>query len=573
MKNKLVADLLYQIADLLDIKGDIFFKTRAYRIAAQAIEILDEDIEIINNENRLLEIDGIGLALSHKIKEFLENGRLEYYENLKKEIPEGVLDLLNIPGLGPKKVSVLFNKLKIKNITQLKKACINGKIKHLDGFGEITERNILRGISLKEKTSGRILLNLAYETGNNYLDYLKKFNKINKISIAGSLRRMKETIGDLDIIVSSNYPNDVMDYFVKYSEIKRILQKGITKTSLLLKSDIQVDLRVVKDESYGSALQYFTGSKEHNVKLRSIAIKKGYKLNEYGLFDKKNGNFIVGKNEEEIYNKLNMKYISPELRENRGEIEASLSNGLPNLIKYDDIKGDLHVHSIWSDGNNTIEELALASKHMGYEYIGISDHSESLKIANGLDNKNILKKMNEINKLNEKIDDFIIFCGTECEIKKNGILDYNKNILKNFDYVGIAVHSSFKSNKKETTDRIINAMQNEYIDYLAHPTCRIIGKREPLNIDIEKIIETAIETDTYLEINAFPDRLDLNDQYIRKAKEMGAKFIIGTDSHNINHLDFMRYGIAIARRGWLEKEYIINTVSKEKIKTNFNRDK
>ena len=573
MKNKIVADLLYQIADLLDIKGDIFFKTRAYRIAAQTIEVLNEDIELVAKENRLKEINGIGEALAIKIKEFLENGKLEYYEKLKREIPEGVLDLLNIPGLGPKKVSVLFNKLNIKNVNELKNACINGKLQDLDGFGEITERNILRGISLKEKTSGRILLNLAFESGYKYISYLKNFNKINNISIAGSLRRMKETIGDLDIIASSSHSEEVMDYFIKYSDIKRILQKGKTKTSVLLNSDIQVDFRVVNDESYGSALQYFTGSKEHNVKLRGIAIKNGYKLNEYGLFDKKNGEYLVGKNEDDIYKRLKMKYIQPELRENRGEIEASLSNSMPNLIEYDDIKGDLHVHSIWSDGTNTIEELALSSKNRGYEYIGISDHSESLKIANGLDNKKIVKKMNEINKLNNKIDDFFIFCGTECEIKKNGILDYNKNILKNFDYVGIAVHSSFKSSKKEITDRVLNAMQNEYIDYLAHPTCRIIGKREPLNLDIEKIIEAAIETETFLEINAFPDRLDLNDLYIKKAKEMGAKFIIGTDSHNINHLDFMRYGIATARRGWLEKECIINSLSKDKIKTIFRRDK
>jgi DNA polymerase (family 10) len=573
MKNKLVADLLYQIADLLDIKGEIFFKTRAYRIAAQAIEILDEDIEIISKENRLKDITGVGFALSQKIKEYLDNDSLEYYENLKKEIPEGVLDLLNISGLGPKKVSVLFNVLKITNIKQLKNACLNGKLRNLDGFGEITERNILRGINLKEKTSGRILLNLAFETGNDYIDYLKKFDKINKISIAGSLRRMKDTIGDLDIIVSSNHPENVMNYFIKYSDIKRVLQKGSTKTSILLNSNIQVDLRVVNDDSYGAALQYFTGSKEHNVKLRGLAIKQGYKLNEYGLFDKIKGNYIVGADEKEIYKKLNMNYIQPELRENRGEIEASLSKNLPKLIEYNDIEGDLHIHSNWSDGNNTIEELALFSIDMGYSYIGISDHSESLKIANGLDNKKIVKKMKEIDKLNDKLNDFHIFCGTECEIKRNGILDYNKNILKEFDYVGIAVHSSFKSSKKELTDRIISAMQNEYIDYLAHPTCRIIGRRDPLNFEIEKIIETSIETETCLEINAFPDRLDLNDLYIKKAKDMGAKFIIGTDAHNINHLNFMRYGIAVGRRGWLEKEYIINTLLKDKIKAFFGRDK
>jgi DNA polymerase (family 10) len=573
MKNKLVADLLYQIADLLDIKGEVFFKTRAYRIAAQTIEVLNEDIEIIAKENRLKNINGIGEALSNKIKEFLDTGKLKYFEKLKEEIPESVIDFLNISGLGPRKVSALFNKLKISNIEQLKEACIEGKLRNLDGFGEITERNILRGISLKEKTSGRILLNIAYETCNEIIDYLKKYDKINRISIAGSLRRMKETIGDLDIIASSNTPQNVMDYFIKFPKVKSILLKGKTKTSVLLENDIQVDLRVVEDKSYGAALQYFTGSKEHNVKLRGIAIKEGYKLNEYGLFNKQNEKFIVGKTEKEIYNKLKMEYIEPELRENRGEIEASFSNVLPKIVNYDDIKGDLHVHSNWSDGNNSIEEMALFSKKLGYDFIGISDHSESLKIANGLNEEQIEKKFFQINKLNRKIKDFHIFCGTECEIKKNGILDYNKNILKKFDIVGIAIHSSFKSTKKELTNRIISAMQNEYVDYIAHPTCRIIGRREPLDIDIERIFENAVETNTYLEINAFPDRLDLNDLYIKQAKDIGVKFIIGTDAHNINHLNFMRYGIATARRGWLKKEDIINTNSKDKINILFNRDK
>ena len=571
MKNKLVADLLYQIADLLDIKGEIFFKTRAYRIAAQNIEDLNKDIEVLAKENRLKNINGVGEALSLKIKELFETGKIQYYEKLKKEIPKGALELLDISGLGPKKVSILFNTLNISNIEYLKKACIEGKLRNLDGFGEITERNILRGISLKEKTSGRILLNIAYETGEKYINYLNKYDKIDKISVAGSFRRMKETIGDLDLIVSSNSPHKVMEYFIKYPKVKRILLMGNTKTSVLLENNIQVDLRVIEDKSFGAALQYFTGSKEHNVKIRGIANKKGYKLNEYGLYNKENGNFVVGKTENEIYQKLKLRFIEPEIRENRGEIEAAFSNILPKLVKYDDIKGDFHMHSTWSDGNNTIEELALFSKKLGYKYIGIADHSESLKIANGLNSEKIKKKINEIEKINSKISDIEVFCGTECEIKKNGRLDYDKKILKKIDFVGIAIHSSFKTNKKDLTDRIISAMQNEYVDYLAHPTCRIIGRREPLDIDIKKIFEAAVETNTYLEINAFPDRLDLNDLNIRHAKDIGVKFIIGTDSHNINHLNFMRYGIATARRGWLEKKDIINTYSKEKIDIIFRR--
>jgi len=381
MKNKIVADILYQIADLLDVKGDIFFKTRAYRMAAQSIETLDEDIEIVSKENRLRLIPGVGEALSKKIKEIVETDRLEYFEKLKKEIPRGVIDLLDIPGLGPKKISLLYRHLSITNISDLKKACDGGKLRDLEGFGEISEKNILRGIALREKTSGRVLLNVAYENGNNYIKYLKQCKKIEKISIAGSLRRMKETIGDLDILTSSDTPDEVIEYFVRYPNVNNVLLKGNTKTSVSLNNDIQVDLRVVEKKSFGAALQYFTGSKEHNVKMRSMASKKGLKLNEYGLFDKKTDKYLVGRTEKEVYNKLDLTYIEPELRENRGEIETAIKGELPNIVKHGDIKGDLHVHSRWSDGTDTLENIVNYAKKLGYEYVGIADHSQSLKIA------------------------------------------------------------------------------------------------------------------------------------------------------------------------------------------------
>lgn len=559
MKNQLVADILYQIADLLDLKGEIFFKTRAYRMAAQTIEVLEEDIEAVSNENRLQEIPGIGEALAKKIKEIVETGNLEFFEKLKKEIPEGLLTMLNISGLGPKKVSALYQNLGIKTIEELRKACEAGKLRNLEGFGEITEQNILRGIQLMEKTSGRALLNVADEDGKSYVDYLKKCDKIKRLSIAGSLRRKKETIGDLDILASSDHPNEVMDYFVKYNDVQRILMKGITKTSIVLNDNLQVDLRVVKDESFGAALQYFTGSKEHNVKMRSIAIKKGFKLNEYGLFDKKTDKYIVGKNEEEIYKKLGLVYIEPELRENRGEIEFAAKKRLPKLVDYNDITGDLHVHSSWSDGIESIESIAQYTKKIGYEYVGITDHSQSLKIARGLSEERVIKKINEIEKINKKIKDFKILCGTECDIKKDGSLDYDNKILKKFDYVYAGIHTSFKMNSDEATKRITKAIENEYVTFLAHPTCRLMGRREPLQLDMEKIFDKAKETDTYLEINSFPDRLDLNDMHAKQAKEKGAKFVIATDAHNLNHLSFIRYGIATARRGWLEKKDIFNT--------------
>jgi DNA polymerase (family X) len=561
MKNELVSEILYKIADLLDLKGEIFFKTRAYRMAAQTIEVLEEDIQTVVTEGRLKDISGIGEAIAKKIEEIVKTGKLDYFEKLKKEIPEGLLQMLEISGLGPKKVAAIYNKLKITKIEELRQACLKGKLRDLEGFGEITEKNILRGIQLLEKTSGRVLLNVAYEDGKNYVDYLKKSKDIKRISTAGSLRRKKETIGDLDILVSSDNPNAVMDFFVKYHDVQSVLLKGNTKTSVLLNDNLQVDLRVVKDESYGAALQYFTGSKEHNVKMRSLAIKKGFKLNEYGLFDKKNDKFIVGKNEDEIYNKLNLSYIEPELRENKGEIEAAVKNTLPKLIAYDEIKGDLHIHSEWSDGINSIGEIATVAKKIGYEYIGIADHSQSLKIANGLSETRVKKKIAEIEKINKKFSNFKILCGTECDIKKDGSLDYENNILKLFDYVCIGIHTSFKMSQIQATNRIIKGMENRYATFLAHPTCRLIRRREPFELDIEKIIESSFKTGTRLEINSFPDRLDLNDVNSKLAKEKGAKFVIGTDAHNINHLSFIRYGIATARRGWLEKKDILNTYS------------
>jgi DNA polymerase (family 10) len=561
MKNQFVADVLYMIADLLDLKGENFFKIRAYRIAAQTIEALDEDVEKLVNQSRLESIPGVGEALAKKITELVQTGKIEYLERLKKEMPPGLIDLLNIPGLGPKKVAALYKNLNITNTQTLRDAANKGELRALEGFGEITERNILRGIQLREKTSGRVLLNVAYEDGTRYLTYLKRCTQIEKISIAGSLRRMKETIGDLDILISSKNPKTVMEYFLSYPEVARVLAKGPTKSSVLLNDNLQVDLRVVEEKSYGAALQYFTGSKDHNVTLRGLAARKGFKLNEYGLFDKNTGKYIAGKTEEEIYKNIGFPYIEPELRENRGELEAAKKKKLPHLVGYNEINGDFHVHSSWSDGNDTIETIASVAQQHQYSFIGITDHSQSLKIANGLTEDRIQKKLEEINKVNKKYPNLRILCGTECDIKTDGTLDYSNKLLKQFDFVYIAIHTAFKMDKETMTKRIIRGMDNEQADFLAHPTGRLIGKREAYEVDIEQIIDTAKETDTRLEINSFPDRLDLDDAHVKLAKEHGVSFVLGTDSHSINHLDFMRFGIATARRGWLEKEDILNTYS------------
>jgi len=565
MKNQMVADAFYMVADILDIQGEVFFKTRAYRMAAQTIEALDEDIEKIVNQGRLESIPGIGEALAKKITELVTTGILEYLERLKKEVPAGVIEMLGIPGIGPRKVSALYMKMGITSIPMLREAAENGKLRSLPMFGEITERNILRGIQLREKTSGRVLLNVAYEDGQRVLGYLKKCKDVQKIDVGGSLRRMKETIGDVDILVSSKKPENVMEFFVKYPEVARVLAKGSTKSSVLLDDNLQIDLRVVEEKSYGAALQYFTGSKDHNVTLRGIAIRKGFKLNEYGLFDKATEKFVAGKTEEEIYKKIGFPYIEPELRENHGEFEAAQKKALPTLVGYDEINGDFHVHSLWSDGNDSLEDIVLAAQQRGYKFIGLTDHSQSLKIANGLSEERVKKKIAEVEKLRKKFPDLRIFCGTECDIKSDGTLDYPDNILKQFDFVYIGIHTAFKMEKETMTKRIIRGMSNEQADFVAHPTGRLIGKRDPYEVDIEQLIDAARDTNTRLEINAYPDRLDLDDTHSKVAKEHGVGFVLGTDSHSIANLGFMRFGIATARRGWLEKKDILNTYSVHEI--------
>jgi len=565
MKNKFVADTLYMVADLLDLKGEVFFKTRAYRMAAQTIEALDEDIETFVQQGTLESIPGIGEALAKKITELVTTGKLHYLEELKKEVPSGLIDLLSIPGLGPKKVAAMYRNLGITTLKELQEAAAAGKLRALFGFGEITEKNILRGIQLLEKTSGRVLLSLAYKDGMEYVAYLKTCKQVRNIDVAGSLRRMKETIGDIDILASSKDPEAVMEYFVSYPAVARVLAKGSTKTSVLLKDNLQVDLRVVEDKSYGAALQYFTGSKDHNVTLRNLAIRKGFKLNEYGLFDKDTEKFIVGKTEAEIYKKIGFPYIEPELRENRGEFEAAKKNQLPQLVGYDDILGDLHVHSEWSDGNDPIETIVQTAAERGYRFIGIADHSQSLKVANGLSEKRVTKKIVEIRQLRKKYPRITILAGTECDIKPDGTLDYSNKILKQFDYVIIGIHTAFKMEKSMMTKRITSAMENEHVDILAHPTGRLLGKRDAYEVDVDELIDTAKRTGTRLEINAFPERLDLDDVHVRQAKDHGVQISIGTDAHSIQHFDFMRFGIATARRGWLEKKDILNTLAPQDV--------
>jgi DNA polymerase (family 10) len=560
MKNQEIAKILYEIGHFLEM-AEIRFKPFAYQKAAIVLDDMTKDIEAIykqGGQKALEEIPGVGKNIAKKIVEYIETGKIQYYEKLKAKMPVKIDELLAVEGIGPKTIKALYEQLDIKDIQDLKKAAEKRKIRELPGFQEKTEKNILQGIAFVEKSSGRFLLGDILLEVKEILEKLKVLKEVKQINVAGSVRRMKETIGDVDILVASNKPRPIADFFVSMHGIEKIWAKGRTRCSIRMKQGFDCDLRVVPEKSYGSALQYFTGSKEHNIAIRKIAIKMGLKLNEYGIFKGKKQ--IGGKTEQEIYKILGMKYIAPELRENQGEVQASLENKLPKLINYNDIKGDLHCHTNWSDGNNTIEEMAETAIKMGYEYFGISDHTKFLKINNGLDEKRLCQQREQIEQLNEKLKGKLrILCGAETNILNDGSIDINDNALKELDYAIAGIHSNFKMPKQQMTERIIRAIKNPYIHIIAHPTGRLLQRRERYECDFEKILRAAKEFNKILEINSQPQRLDLNDRYIRRAKEMGVKMIINSDAHNTSHLKFMELGIAQARRGWAEKQDIINT--------------
>ncbi|MBD3314119.1 DNA polymerase/3'-5' exonuclease PolX, partial [Candidatus Woesearchaeota archaeon] len=459
---------------------------------------------------------------------------------------------------GPKKVKKLYNELKIKDIDDLKKALKKEKIREIEGFGKKTEKSIIQSIKQYEKSQDRMLINRAMETAEDIIKIIKDKAKVKKIDYAGSLRRWKETIGDIDILAVAKDSKKIMEAFTKMKDVDNVMLKGDTKSTVMLKGGIHVDLRVLPESSYGAAMQYFTGSKDHNIALRKIAIKKGYKLSEYGIYSKKSGRKLGGKTESEIYKKVGLKLVPPELRENRGEIEAAKKKKLPSLVELDDIRGDLQMHTSYSDGDNTVKEMADAAAEKGYDYIAITDHSKSERIANGMSERQIKKQWKEIEKA-EKKTDIRILRGAEVDILKDGSLDYPDKILKELDIVLGAVHSGFKSSEKETTDRIKKAFENKHLTILAHPTGRMIGKRVGYKVNLDKMYEAAEDNGIILEINADPARLDLNDSHIINAKEYKVKFSLGTDAHSTSGLDNMRYGVGQARRGWLEKKDVINT--------------
>jgi DNA polymerase (family 10) len=564
MKNKELAQIFEKMADILEFKGDNVFKINAYRKASRTLKDLTVDVEQLREAGKLMEIPGVGSGIAKKIEEYLKTGKITKYEEAKQGISDELLNMLNIPGMGPKTLSLIHKELKISNLSELEKSLHEGKLRDLPGMGAKKEENILRGIKLLQRSQQRMTLGEVLPLVDEIIHALKKKGSISKIQTAGSLRRMRETIGDIDLLATGKDNEKIVDDFTRLPLVTDVLAAGETKASVIVQGGTQVDLRVVPEESYGAALQYFTGSKAHNIHLREIARSMGLKVNEYGIF--KGDEKIGGAKEEDIYNVLNVPIMPPEMREDRGEIEAAIKGKLPHLIELSDIKGDFHVHSKWSDGSATIEELAQKAKELGYEYIVIADHSQSLKIGGGLTEDELAEKIEEIKEVNKKLSGIMILSAAEVDIKADGTLDYSDEQLKALDVVIAAVHSGFKQTDETMTKRILKALDNPYVHILAHPTGALIGAREPYSVDLEKVMKKAADKKVALEINAYYERLDLNDTACRRAKELGAKLAIGTDSHHLDQLWMMKLGVAVARRGWLEPDDVLNTYDLKKLK-------
>lgn len=560
--NSDISRIFHEVADLLEIRDANPFRIRAYRNAARTVAALPKSINQSLQENEdLSELPGIGKDLAEKIHEIAECGKLGFLEQLKKEVPADLATLLEIKQLGPKRVATLHRKLNIDSIEELKEACHQHKISKLNGFGKKLEKKILKGIELHAKAAGRTKRADAEELLDPLLKYLKNIDGTEQVTVAGSYRRRKETVGDLDLIASCRAPDPIMEKFTEYEDVEEILAKGSTKTSVRLRGGLQVDLRVVPEKSFGAALYYFTGAKAHNIAVRKLAIDKGLKINEYGVFrhKTKTEEQIAGTNEEEIFAAVDLPYIEPELREDRGEIQRAKENRLPTLINRDDLRGDLHTHTQATDGQASMQEMVEAARDLGYSYLAITEHSQAVRIANGFNRKRLEQQLEEIDRMSDDYSGFRILKGIEVDILEDGSLDLPDEILAKLDLTICSIHSKFGLSKEKQTERIIRAMDNPYVSILGHPSGRLINEREPYQIDMEKILFAAFDRGCFLELNAHPDRLDLNDQHCRMAKDIGVKLAINSDAHSVQGLSNIKYGIDQARRGWLEKDDVINT--------------
>lgn len=574
MINNKIADIFQEIGDILEIQDENPFRVRSYHRAAQIVRGLASDLEAAYKKDpkKILAIRGIGKDLFGMIEEIIKTGDCTLHKDLLAHFHPGLLEMLNLRGIGPKKVKLIYMNLGIKDMKTLEKAANEGKLRDLPGMGEKTEKAILKSIQDLKRYSQRTLMPLALDEAKLLITYLKEQKSVKKCEYAGSLRRRKETVGDIDILVTtSGKAKPIMDHFISYENTDEVLAHGPTKSSIVLNTGIQVDLRVVDEDCFGAALHYFTGSKAHNIAIRDRAKKKGLKVNEYGVF--KGQKLVAGKTEEDVFKAVGLPFIIPELRKNDGEIEAAEKKKLPKSIEIKDIKGDLHMHTNESDGSQPLEVVVEEAFKAGYKYIAITDHSHSSHIANGLDTKRLLKQYKQIDKLNKSYEkkDFKILKGSEVDILPDGSLDYPDEILAQMDIFPASVHSRFSMSKKDMTERIINAIKNPYVKIIGHPTGRLINKRDPYDLDMEAIIDAAIEFNTALELNAQPSRLDLTDKYLRRAKEKGAKIVIGTDSHHSTQRVYMQYGIYIARRGWLEKKDVLNTYTLKQLLEHFKK--
>jgi DNA polymerase (family 10) len=562
MRNLEIAAVFNQIADLLEIQGANPFRVRAYRRGAISLESLTDNIEAIVQQGAVRNISGIGEDLERKIVEYLQTGKMEFHEQLKQEVPLGLVKMVDIPSIGPRTAKQIYDQFRIQTIEELEALCKTDKLLGVPGFKKKTIENILRGIELYRRRKGNYLLGKTVPIATQICKYLEPHAE--RVSYAGSLRRMKEIVHDIDILAASTNPEKTMKAFLSMPLIDAVLAQGATKASLRVQDDLQVDLRVIEPRSWGAAMHYFTGSKAHNIRMRERAIKLGLKLNEYGLFDA-GDKYIAGAEEKDIFEKLGLPFIPPVLREDQGEMEAAAAGKLPNIVELPDIQGDLHMHTSWSDGKYSTEEMIEAARKRGYKYVAITDHSKSLGVAGGLSDDDLMRHMEEIRSLASKYSDIRVLAGTEVDIRLDGTLDYSDELLGKLDFVVASVHSGFKQSRSELTARVVRAMQNPYVRVIGHPTGRLLGDREPYDIDFDEVMKEAARTRTCLEVNSNFHRLDLNDVHCRKARDLGVHVIISTDSHNYDDLLNLPYGVATAQRGWIEKERVLNAQPVEKM--------
>lgn len=555
-----IANIFDEIADFLEIEDENPFRIRAYRNAARTVRGLGSDLkDMVAAGEDLTELPGIGKELAAKIREMLETGTVKALVKLQQRIPQSVTEILKLPNLGPKRVRILYHDLKIENLQQLAKAAGQGRIRTLEGFGEKIEKAILEAVEARTQKEKRFMIAEAGRYVHSLIDYLKNVPGAKEVVAAGSYRRARETVGDLDILVTARKTSPLMDRFVEYDEVAEVLAKGKTRSSVVLRCGLQVDVRLVAQSSFGAALQYFTGSKDHNIAIRRLGQQRGLKINEYGVFrfEKR----VAGRTEESVYRALDLPLIPPELRENRGEIEAARDKCLPDLVEVKDIKGDLHMHTQMTDGRNSLKEMALAARQRGFKYIAITEHSDRLKVAGGLDPPRLMQQMEEIDRLNEALKGITILKGIEVEILEDGSLDLDDTVLARLDLVVGTVHSYFDLPPEKQTERILRAMDHRYFSMLAHPTGRRLNEREPYRVDMARIIHKARDRGCFLELNSNPRRLDLYDIYCVVAKAQGVLVSINSDAHSVNDFDYLAFGVAQARRGWLEKDNVLNTRS------------